>query len=86
MAKMEKMLEFREERMILTGINSRISKNTGEEYKIINFLGENGQTFGCMAECDIPLTLKQLDEVSVHFKVLPGRYTQLRVLDIKKVS
>lgn len=83
---MKKMLEFREERIILTGIDTRISKNTGEEYKIINFLGENGQTFGCMAECDIPGNLKQLDEVNVLFKVLPGRYTQLRVVDIKKVA
>jgi len=77
------MLEFKE-RCIITGVQKKISK-TGNSYIIANFLDENGQTFGCIVECDIPQDLKQLDHVDVKFKVIPGRYIQLKVIDIKKV-
>jgi hypothetical protein len=78
------MLNFKE-KMILTGITQRISQKTQEKYLLVNFLGEDGQTFGCMADCEIPQGLEQLDKVEVDFKVLPGRYTQLKVLGLKKV-
>ena len=77
------MLEFKE-RCILTGVQQKISK-TGSNYIIANFLGDNGETFGCMVECEMPQGLKQLDHVDVKFKVIPGRYIQLKVIDIKKV-
>ena len=77
------MLKFKEE-IIMTGIESRTSKQ-GKDYKIINYLGSNGQTFGTIAECHIPDDLKQLDKVSVDFQVVPGRYTQLKTIGILKV-
>lgn len=79
------MLQFKE-KMILTGIEERTSQKTGEKYRLANFLGENGQTFGSMVDCSIPDGLSQLDTVDVGFKVIPGRYTQLRVTSINKVS
>ena len=79
------MLEFKEI-CILTGVEQRKSKKTGETYRIVNFLGENGQIFSCMLESDVPAGLKQLDKVEVNFKVYPGRFTQLKVLGIKKVE
>jgi len=78
------MLEFKE-KCILTGIEKRISKKSDETYIIANFLGDNGQTFGCIVECDIPQGIKQLDQVDVVFKVIPGRYTQLKVIGLNKV-
>lgn len=79
------MLEFNE-KMIITGVEQRVSQKTGDTYKIANFLGENGQTFGCMVEGNININgIEQLDKVDVKFKVIPGRYTQLKVLDMKKV-
>jgi len=77
------MLEFKE-RLILTGVQQKISK-TGNSYIIANFLDENGQIFGCIVDCDLPEGLRQLDHVDVKFKVIPGRYIQLKVIDIKKV-
>lgn len=80
------MLEF-EEKCILTGIEKRLNKDKTKTYIIINFLDETGKTFGCLWEgAIIPDNLKQLDKVDVKFKVYPGRYTQLKVLDIKKVG
>jgi hypothetical protein len=78
------MLEFREN-CILTGIEKRISSKSGEVYIIANILGENGKTFSCVVECEIPQGLSQLDKVDVEFKVIPGRYTQLKVIGLKKV-
>ena len=79
------MLEFKE-KIILTSIEQKESQKTGRTYKIANFLGENGQTFTTMLDCDVPDGLKQLDWVDVLFKVIPGRYTQLRVKEINKSS
>lgn len=78
------MLKFKE-KIIMTGIERRVSKQ-GNEYLIINYLGENGQTFGTIAECFIPDGLKQLDKVEVDFQVVPGRYTQLKTVGISKVG
>lgn len=79
------MLRFKE-RCILTGIEKRKSKKTDTEYNIANFLGENGQTFGCIVEGNVSQGVKQLDTVEVDFRVVPGRYTQLKVEGIKKVE
>ena len=79
------MLKFKE-RCILTGIEKRKSQKTGTEYTLANFLGESGQTFGCIVEGNIPQGVKQLDIVEVDFIVVPGRYTQLKVESIKKVE
>jgi len=82
------MLEFKE-KCILTGISKRTSTKTNEEYLLINFLGEDGQTFGCMGSSDLAADvqgLQQLDKVEVNFKVIPGRYTQLKVLSLRKIA
>lgn len=79
------MLEFKEENMILTGIAEKESKKTGNEYLIANFLDEEGNTFSCMVDFPINKTeFKQLDKVDVIFRVIPGRYTQLRVKNMIK--
>lgn len=78
------MLKFKE-KIIMTGIERRVSKQ-GKEYIIINYLGENGQTFGTIAECYIPDDLNQLEKVEVDFQVIPGRYTQLKTVGIRKVG
>lgn len=70
---------------IFTGFALRKSKNSGNSYNLVSFLGSEGQTFSCIMDCSKP-NLEQLDKVNVTFKVVPGRYTQLRVLDLKKVS
>ena len=79
------MLEFVEKNIVFTGAEIRVSKK-GEEYILVNFLGSDGKTFACVCDCQIPSNLKQLDRVDVTFKVLPGRYTQLRVLNLSKAS
>ena len=80
------MLQFKET-CILTGIEKRLNKDKTKEYILINFLGETGQTFGCMYVGEIvPSGFNQLDKVAVDFKVVPGRYTQLQVLNMVKVD
>lgn len=76
------MFKFKE-RMIYTGKKTQVSKQ-GREYTIINYLGEDGSTFGTVAECNIP-ELRQLEEVLVTFEVIPGRYVQLKTVGIEKV-
>lgn len=77
------MLDFTKE-MIFTGAELKKSKEN-KEYVLVNFLNENGSSFGTVCECPLPQNLKQLDKVTVNFLVVPGRYTQLKTLDIKKV-
>lgn len=79
----KKMLEFNE-KLIYTGSQKRTSKN-GVEYQLVNYLDDTGNTFSTMAECIVPNDIKQLDEVEVLFKVVPGRYTSLKTLMIAKV-
>lgn len=73
------MFEFSEE-VIVTGISNRVSKQ-GKEYKVLNILDENGQTFGCMVDCVLP-RINQLDRLNLRFKVVPGRYTQMKVIGV----
>lgn len=77
------MLEFKEI-LIYTGKDERVSEKTQKPYTIVNYLDDKGQTFGTIAECNIPIDLKQLQLVEVTFKVIPGRYLQLKTLSINK--
>lgn len=77
-------LEFKQ-KLIFTGSSERKSKK-GFTYTLINFLDDAGESFSCMSDLDYDIKCKQLDKVNVHFKVVPGRYTQLRVLDISPAS
>lgn len=77
------MFEFKEE-MVVTGVVNKTSKK-GNEYVIVNYLGQDGQTFGTMAECNLP-NLNQLDRVLATFKLTPGKYIQLKTIDIEKIA
>lgn len=63
------MLSFKKE-LYYTGKEDRKSKNTGNEYTILNFLGENGQSFSAMADGltrDMFEMLQQMELVSATF-------------------
>lgn len=77
------MLKF-EEKMIYTGKINKVSKQ-GNNYTIVNYLNDDGKTFGTIAECEISEDIRQLDEVLVKFEVIPGRYVQLKTVGIEKV-
>lgn len=74
-------LEF-EQRCIITGQEQRTSQK-GLNYVLINILDDNGKTFSCISDVTIE-DLKPLDTYNVRFKVIPGRYLQLRVVGINK--
>lgn len=78
------MFKFKE-KVIFTGKKSMVSKQ-GRDYTIVNYLGDDGNTFGTVADCLIPDSIKQLDEVEVTFGVIPGRYVQLKTIDIQKIN
>lgn len=73
--------------LVLTGLEKRISKDKGREYTIARFLNEEGKTFDALVEesCIIPDDIKQLDRVKVTFKVITGKFINLRVLELWKV-
>lgn len=75
---------------IVTGIETRKSKKTGNDYTVINYLNENGSTFSSMVsdDCPLPADLKQLSKVQVEFEVsfYNGNVTGLKTIDIKKLS
>lgn len=75
------MLEF-EERLIYTGKYERISKK-GDNYTVLNFLDDEGKTFGVIANCKVPENLTQLQEVLVKFKLTPGRFNKLEIISIE---
>ena len=77
------MLKF-EEKMIYTGKANKVSKQ-GNNYTILNYLNSDGTTFGTIAECEIPEDISPLDEVEVTFQVVPGRYVQLKTINIVKI-
>lgn len=77
------MLSFTQE-MIFTGSEPKKSEK-GREYVLVNYLNDNGSSFGTVIECPLPDGLKQLDKVMVEFAVIPGRYTQLKTLAIEKI-
>lgn len=74
------MLEFKE-RLIYTGRYERVSER-GKKYTILNFLGEDGKTFGVIANCEVP-EINQLQQVHVKFKLTPGRYNKLEIIGIE---
>lgn len=77
------MLKFNE-KLIYTGHSERTSKQSGEIYTIVNFLGSDGQSFGVIAKTNIPNSIKQLDTVDVLLGVTTGRYVGLQLLEISK--
>lgn len=74
-------LEF-EQKCIVTGKEQRTSQK-GLDYTLINILDDTGKTFSCMADVDVS-DIKPLDTYNVRFKIIPGRYLQLRVVGISK--
>lgn len=77
-------MEFTSQR-IYTGKETRVSKKTNEEYTLVNFLDENGQSFGVIAKCFIPKDIKQLQQVKAKFNVKTGRYLQLELVGLEVV-
>lgn len=77
-------MEFKVEGMVFLGLEKRVSKKTEQVYHVGNFLGSDGNIVQCMIECPLPDGLKQLDRIDVLFKVIPGRYTKLSVVGIRK--
>ena len=77
------MFKFKE-KVIFTGKKAMVSKQ-GRDYTVVNYLGDDGNTFGTIAECLIPPDIQQLDLVEVTFGVVPGRYVQLKTLEIRKI-
>lgn len=75
-------MRFQSER-IITGAERKTSKN-GNEYTIINFLGDDGRTFSCVSDVAISSDIKVLDKVKVEFEIITGRYINLRVVGIWK--
>lgn len=76
------MFQF-QEKLIYTGKKELISKKTGSPYTIYNFLDDSGEVFGAMAENFIEGDFMQLDLVLAHFIVVPGRYTQIKLLSME---
>ena len=68
-----------------TGFEVRESKKSGQAYTLLNFLGEDGKSFSAMYKGDDFdfSTLKQLDLVTVHFKLSQyNRDLNLSVVEI----
>ena len=73
------------EQKIVTGVMQKVSKTSGKPYVMINYLNDDGQTFGTIAECTIPVGLKQLDKVLVDFELTVGKYMQLKTIALELV-
>lgn len=70
----------------LTGIEKKVSKKTGNEYYIYNFLNPDGDgtTFGCYSTTKfsvVPLT-----SYDVVFNLKLGRFLGLEVSDINPIE
>lgn len=70
-------------RRIYTGTTKKIS-NQGNEYILISFLNDEGQTFSVVSDVEVPDDIQPLDEVNVEFELSTGRYKNLRVKRIWK--
>lgn len=57
---------------IVTGVVEKVSKKTNKEYRMINYLNDDGTTFTSMLHEDVklPKELKQLDICNVTFEVM----------------
>ena len=73
--------------LVLTGLEKRMNKDKSREYMIARFLNEDGKTFDALVDesCIIPDGIKQLDRVKVTFKVITGKFINLRVLELCKI-
>lgn len=75
---------------VITGIEQKVSKKTGNPYRMVNYLNENGSTFSSMVEegLVVPEGLKQLSSVEVEFEVTfyNGNVSGLRTVDLKLVK
>lgn len=69
--------------LFCTGIEKRTSKN-GNEYTLIKYLEENGDTFSTVFIGDISMlsNIKRMENVKVDLELLTGRYMQLRTIYI----
>lgn len=72
------------ENLIYTGHVKRTSAK-GNIYTIVNFLSREGQTFGVILECDLPVDLQQLDKVKAVLGLEVGQYMQLKLLSCVKL-
>lgn len=70
-------------RRIYTGTTTKMSK-MGNEYILVSFLNDDGQTFTVVSDVEVPDDVQKLDEVNVEFEVSVGRYNNLRVKRIWK--
>lgn len=74
---------------IVTGVVEKVSKKTNKEYKMINYLNDDGSTFTSMLHEDVklPKELKQLDTCNVVFEVTfyNGNVNGLRTVGINLI-
>jgi hypothetical protein len=81
-------MTFKTERVLL-GVFEKVSKKTGKQYVVLNYLNDNGTAFSSMLAdgVKLPEGLQQLDDVIVEFEVqfFNGNVTGLRTIDIKLV-
>lgn len=75
-------------RLPITGIVERVSKKTNNPYVIVNFLNEEGQSFGAMYKGvhDIVGQFKQMDLVEATFNLRTGQYMNLELVSLVLVD
>lgn len=78
------MITFEKE-LIYTGQETRKSQKTDNDYTLLSFLGENGQTFTTLFNDIFPNNIKPLDSVVANLKLTPGRYFRFETLSLEKV-
>ena len=76
-------MEFIAQNIVFLGVQERVSKRSGQKYRIASFLGEDGNIFECLVGCDIAKGIEQLDRVDVLF-LITGRYNNVVVKNISK--
>lgn len=70
--------------LIFTGIIKRVSKSTNKEYKLISFLGDNGQTFTALLDTYFEEDLINfLDKLNVTFRLNVGKFLSLSVIGVE---
>lgn len=76
-------MEIKGQIMIYTGYENRKSK-TGNDYNLVKFLENNGDSISCMTTVD-PVTigkLVQFEKYKCDFDLQLGRYTRLTLISI----
>lgn len=74
-------MKFKQE-MVFTGVETNISKKTGNEYRLVKLLDKEGNQIVCLVE-KIQSDIKMLQEVEVDFELKVGKYIQLKALEVK---